>query len=75
MGSLDLDFPLNETTDSFVNKFGISKNNFRDLLNLSVKEPFFTYNNKFYIQVGGVSMGSPISPILTNIFLSHHEEN
>ena len=54
---------------------GISKNDFRDLLNLATKESFFTFNNKFYIQVDGVAMGSPLGPILANIFLSHHEEN
>ena len=32
-------------------------------------------NNKFYIQVHGVAMGSPLGPILANIFLSHYEEN
>ena len=54
---------------------GISKNDFRDLLNLATKESFFTFNNKFYIQVDGVAMGSPLGPILANILLSHHEEN
>ena len=41
----------------------------------NVKESFFTFNSKFYIQVDGVSMGSPQGPILANIFLSHHQEN
>ena len=54
---------------------GISKNDFRDLLNLATKESFFTFNNKFYIQVDGAVMGFPLGLILTNIFLSHHEEN
>ena len=54
---------------------GVSKNNFRDLLNLASRESFFTFNSKFYIQVDGVAMGSPLGPILANIFLSHHEEN
>ena len=54
---------------------GISKSNFRGLLNLATKESFFTLNNKFYIQVDSVAMGSPLGPILTNVFLSHHEEN
>ena len=54
---------------------GISKNDFRDLLNLATKESFFTFNNKFYIQVDGVAMEYPLSPILAGIFLSHHEEN
>ena len=53
----------------------ISKNNFRDLLNLATKEFFFTFNNKFHIQVDDVSMRSPLDQILANIFLSHHEQN
>ena len=89
MASLDVDalftnIPLDETIDICVKKLfktldtlvkGISKNDFRDLLNLATKESFFTFNNKFYIQVDGVAMGSPLGPILANIFLSHHEEN
>ena len=42
---------------------GISKNDFRDLLNLATKESLFTFNNKFYIQANGVTMGSPLVPI------------
>ena len=53
---------------------GISKNDFHDLLNLATKESFFMFNNKFYIQVNDVAMGSTLGPILANIFLSHHEE-
>ena len=89
MGSLDVDAlftenPLDEnigicvkklfkTPDTLVKE--ISKNGFRDLLNLATKQSFFTFNNKFYIQVDVASMGSPLGPILGNIFLSHHEEN
>ena len=89
MASLDVDalftnIPLDETIDICVKKLfktpdtlvkGISKNDFRNLLNLVTKESFFTFNNKFYIQVDGVALGSPLGPILANIFLSHHEEN
>ena len=53
----------------------ISKNDFRDLLNLATKESFFRFSNKFYIQVDGVAMGSPLGPMLADIFLSPHEEN
>ena len=84
MASLDVDalftnIPLDETIDICVKKLfktpdtlvkGISKNDFRDLLNLATKESFFTFNNKFYIQVDGVAMGSLLGPILANIFLS-----
>ena len=89
MASFDIDalftnIPLDETIDICVQKLfktsdtlikGISKNDFRDLLNLVTKESLFTFNNKFYIQVDGVCMGSPVGPILARIFVSHHEEN
>ena len=89
IASLDVDaiftnIPVDKTIDIAVKKLfktpdtlvkGISKNYFRDLLNLATKESFFTFNNKFYIQVDGVAMGCPLGPILANIFLLHHEEN
>ena len=82
--ALFTNIPLDETIDICVKKVfktldslvkEIPKNDFRDLLNLATKESFFTFNNKFYIQVDGIAMGSPQGPILANIFLSHHEEN
>ena len=89
MASSDIDalftnISLDKTIDICVKKLfqtpetlvkGISKYNFRDLLNLATKELFFSFNNKFYIQVDNVAMGSPLGPTLANIFLSHHEEN
>ena len=82
--TLFTNIPLDETIDICVEKLfkipdtlikGISKNDYRDLLNLATKESFFTFSNKFYIQVHVAAMGSPLGPILANIFLSHHEEN
>ena len=89
MASLDVDalftnIPLKETNDICVKKLfktsdtlakGISKNDFRDLINVAVKESFFTFNNKFYIQVDDVAMGSPLGPILAKVFLLHYQEN
>ena len=40
-----------------------------------MKESFFTFNNKLYIQVDGVAMGSRLGSSFANIFLSHQEEN
>ena len=45
-----------------------------DLLNLATIESFFTFYNKFYIQVDGVALGFYLGPVLANIFLSHHGE-
>ena len=89
MASLDVyalftNILLDETIDICIKKLfktpdtlvkGLSKNDFRDFLNLATKESFFTFNNKFYIQVDRVAMGSPLGSILANIFLSHHEQN
>ena len=74
--------PLDETIDICIKKLflnpealvkGISRNGFRDLLNMATKE--LRFKNKFYIHVDGVAMGFPLGPILGNIFLSHHEKN
>ena len=86
VASLDVDAlftntPLDKTIDNCVKKLfqnpetlvkGISKNEFRDLLNLATKESFFTFKNKFNIQVDGIAIGCPLGPILAYIFFSHH---
>ena len=33
------------------------------------------FNCKFYNQIDGVSMGSPLAPVLANIFMDFHESN
>ena len=44
----------------------IPKHDFCDLLNITTKETFFMFNNKYYKQVNGVAMGSPLGPALAN---------
>ena len=81
MASLDVDafctnIPLDETIDIFINKLFpnsetliISKNDFCNLLNFSTKELFLTLNNKLYIQMDSVKIGSPLGSVLANMFL------
>ena len=47
----------------------------RELLYLSTKNPHFTFNNKTYLQTDGVVMGSPLGPVLANIFKVELEQN
>ena len=47
---------------------------FRSLLELATKESLFMFNKDYYIQIDVVAMGSPLGPILANIFLCQHEE-
>ena len=42
----------------------VYKNDICDLLNLTTKESFFTFNNKFYIQADDVAMESLPDAIL-----------
>ena len=81
MASFDIDslftnVPLDETIDISVKKLfgrkkrykGFSKENFRKLLCLAVKDSILLFNDTYYEQVDGVAMGSPLGPTLANIF-------
>ena len=86
MASLDVDslfanISLDETIDICVDNLcndnenppNISKHDFRNLLNIATKETFFMSNNKYYKQVDGIAMGSPLGPALANIFVGSFE--
>ena len=86
MASLDVkslftNIPLNETIELvtkkvFANKRnvdGLSRTDFRRLLQLSTKGTVFYFDGKYYRQKDGVAMGSLLGPVLANAFLSHHE--
>ena len=88
MASFDIDslftnVPLDETIDICVKKLygrkkkyeGFTKEQFKKLLTLAVKNSCFLFNGEYYEQVDGVAMGSPLGPTLANIFLCHHEES
>ena len=74
--------PLQETIDIICSKVFSNTNNFhgfnptdfRTLLTLACTDTCFLFNNNTYLQVDGVSMGSPLGPTLANISLCHHEE-
>jgi hypothetical protein len=87
MASFDVTFlftniPLDETIDiisdqlystqTFYHSF--SKTEFVQLLNLAVKNCHFIFDGKYYDQIDGVAMGSPLGPLFANILLSFHEK-
>lgn len=88
MSSFDVDslftnIPLDETIEICCDELfrsrntvsGLSKEEFRILLELATKESFILFNGQYYKQTDGVAMGSPLGPTLANIFLCHHEKN
>ena len=44
------------------------------MLNLC-SQSVFLYNNKVYKQIDGVAMGSPLGPVLANLFMSIHDKD
>ena len=79
--SLFTNIPLDETIDISIdslykddeNSPEIPKDVFRNLLTVATKESFFMFNNKFYKQIDGVAMGSPLGPAPANIFMFSFE--
>ena len=43
-------------------------------MEFATKDMLFVFNGEYYKQIEGVAMGSPLGPILANIFLCHHEK-
>ena len=51
----------------------IPKDQFLQLIGLCVNNNYFQYENSFYKQKFGISMGSPLSPVLANLFMEFFE--
>ena len=81
--SLFTDIPLEETIDiasqNYFNSINqhrfLTRKFFEGLLSLSVKDILFLFNNQLFSQVDGAGIGNPLGPILSNLFLCHHETN
>ena len=55
--------------------FGLNKKEMFEMLSLTLKESIILCDNKYYSQVDGVAMGSPLELTLASIFLCYHESN
>ena len=51
------------------NRTTMSTKHIMDLLEFCLRSTYFTYGGKVYEKVEGAAMGSPISPIVTNLYM------
>ena len=82
IASLFTNIPLTETIqicmdtlyrNDEIQKPSVPERLLKSLLIKATTEVIFSFNNKIYKQVDGVAMGSPLGPILANIFVGHCE--
>ena len=82
VASLFTNIPLNETIDIAVNlictnepDLKITPDELRKLFHFATSQSHFTFKGGIYDQVDGVAMGSPLGPVLANVFMGYHERN
>ena len=77
--SLFTNIPLQETIDIAINllfnhnvKLNITRKKLKKLFLFATPQTRFIFNSKFYNQIDEVAMGSPLAPVLANIFMGFH---
>lgn len=82
IASLYTNIPLDETIQIVLNHLYDTENpattmkreDMKKLLEFATKDSHFLFDGKIYDQIDGVSMGSPLAPLLAEIFLQDFEE-
>ena len=64
---------LLEKDEKLNNRTALSVQDITELLGFCLHNTYFSFQNKFYEQVEGAAMGSPVSPIVVNLYMEHFE--
>ena len=80
--SLFTNIPLDETISIAIDyileanpNIKISREELKTLFHFATSGSHFLFDGKFYDQIDGVAMGSPLGPVLANLFMAHHEKD
>ena len=78
--SLFTSIQLQETIDIAINlifnhnlNLNITKKELKKLFHFATSQTPFIFNSKFYKQIDGVTMGSPLAPVLANTFIGFYK--
>ena len=66
---------IDELCKSEMTVSGLNEKEMFEMLSLTLKESIILFDNKYYNQIDGIAMGSPLVPTLAKTFLCHHESN
>ena len=66
---------LLEKDEKLNDRMVLSIQNIIDLLGFCLNNTYFSFQNKFYEQVEGAPMGSPVSPVVANLYMEGLKEN
>ena len=78
--------PLSETIDILVDKaftndwfnqtydLNLEKEELTQLLEVATTNQLFQFDGQLYEQTDGVAMGSPLGPLMANVFMCHLED-
>ena len=64
---------LLEKDEKLQDRTVLSVQNISELLGFCLHNTCFSFQNKFYEQVEGAAMGSPVSSIVANLYIKHFE--
>ena len=79
--SLFTNIPLHECidlADKYISEgnpdLKLSPSDLKRHFSFATAETHFLLKGSFYDQIDGIAMGSPLAPVLPNLFMGHHEK-